>query len=303
MEKFRMPSDPHLSMTAAVSRPVAVRGMGILLASLLMGATAAAAPTDPPPAPPADVAAPPAGIRKAASGLAMKVLERGQGHDHPVDNDCVTVDYVVWKRDGALLSSSRRWPDAGRLCLRTMIPGMAQAVKQMVVGEQRRIWVPAALTSTGDGEDARRGVDETAEITLLEIRKAPPVPTDLKAPPLAATKLPSGLAMRVLKKGSGTQHPSQRDSVKLNFSGWTKDGALIESSVMAHHPAVFEMTAMMPGWREALGRMVAGEQARLWIPAALAYGDKPRRGQPKGDLVYDLELLSIEPAPGPAPAR
>jgi peptidylprolyl isomerase len=47
--------------------------------------------------------------------------------------------------------------------------------------------------------------------------------------------------------------------------------------------------------REGLQHMVLGEKARFWIPAALAYGDKPgRRGVPIGDLVYDIELLAIE---------
>jgi FKBP-type peptidyl-prolyl cis-trans isomerase len=33
----------------------------------------------------------------------------------------------------------------------------------------------------------------------------------------------------------------------------------------------------------------------MWIPAALAYGEKPRRrGLPAGPLVYDVELLELE---------
>jgi FKBP-type peptidyl-prolyl cis-trans isomerase len=38
---------------------------------------------------------------------------------------------------------------------------------------------------------------------------------------------------------------------------------------------------------------VVGEKARVWIPAALAFGDKPRRGTPRGDVVYELELLEL----------
>ena len=40
--------------------------------------------------------------------------------------------------------------------------------------------------------------------------------------------------------------------------------------------------------------MVVGDKVRVWIPTAMAFGKKPRRGQPKGDLVYELELLSLE---------
>jgi peptidylprolyl isomerase len=62
---------------------------------------------------------------------------------------------------------------------------------------------------------------------------------------------------------------------------------------MAKRPVVFDMVGVIAGWREALLDMVPGQKVRLWIPAALAYGAKPRRRQPKGDLVYELELPSI----------
>ena len=44
--------------------------------------------------------------------------------------------------------------------------------------------------------------------------------------------------------------------------------------------------------------MVEGEKRRLWMPAALAYGNAP--GGPSEDLVLDLELMAI-PEPPPAP--
>lgn len=40
--------------------------------------------------------------------------------------------------------------------------------------------------------------------------------------------------------------------------------------------------------------MVAGEKARLWIPAPLAYGDAPIEKQaPAGMLVFEIELLGL----------
>jgi FKBP-type peptidyl-prolyl cis-trans isomerase len=38
--------------------------------------------------------------------------------------------------------------------------------------------------------------------------------------------------------------------------------------------------------------MVEGEQTRFWIPESLAY--KGEAGQPKGMLVFDVELIRIE---------
>jgi peptidylprolyl isomerase len=241
--------------------------------------------------PPPDVGGPPPGAQKLPSGVSMRVLRAGHGAERARDNDCVKLWYTGWTRDGALVGS-RRAAEPANECLRTMFPALAEAVKRMAVGEQRRVWAPAAAGS-GSAE-GKPDLDLTFDVELVEIIKAPSVPPDLQLPPPSATKMPSGLALRVLKRGNGKPHPAESGRVKLHFSGWTADGALIESSVMAQRPAVFEMVSVMPGWREALLQMVPGEKVRLWIPARLAFGEKPRRGQPKGDLVYELELLSIE---------
>jgi FKBP-type peptidyl-prolyl cis-trans isomerase len=40
--------------------------------------------------------------------------------------------------------------------------------------------------------------------------------------------------------------------------------------------------------------MTKKEKVRLWIPASLAYGDKPTRpGAPSGPLVFDIELVDF----------
>jgi peptidylprolyl isomerase len=257
-----------------------------LLAGVAMDATPVPAP--------ADVASPPPGATTTPSGLAMKVLKPGRGNQHPKSNDCVKLHFTVWKRDGSLLSSTRESAEPKNQCLSMIFPGVAEALAAMVVGEQRRVWVPASLTFTGDDDDRPALVDATFDLELYEIVKAPPTPRNLKSPPPTAKKTPSGLGIEVLKRGKAKQHPQENSQVKLDFSGWTAEGKLIESSVMAHHPAVFPMVGVLAGWREALVRMVVGDKVRIWIPRDLAFGEKPLRGQPKGDLVYELELLEIQ---------
>ena len=193
-----------------------------------------------------------------------------------------------------MLASSRRRSEPELECLGALAPGVAQALEKMVVGERRRAWVPARLTLVGDGHDGPSTGDETIDLELVEIIKAPRTPADLRSPPASASKTPAGVVVRFLRHGTATRHPGSTSRVRLDFSGWTADGKLIESSTMAGHPATFEMEGVIRGWREALLTMVAGDKVRLWIPAALAYGSRPRRGQPAGNLVYDLELLSID---------
>jgi len=120
----------------------------------------------------------------------------------------------------------------------------------------------------------------------------PPAPVDVAGPPAEAETRPSGLAHRVLRPGTGTEHPSRTSTVTVHYSGWTTDGELFDSSVRRGSPSTFRLDQVIPGWTEGLQLMVVGEQRRLWIPEALAY--KGQAGRPQGMLVFDVELLAIE---------
>ena len=119
----------------------------------------------------------------------------------------------------------------------------------------------------------------------------PPAPPDVAAPPINAEKTASGLASVVLTPGSGVRKPSPTSRVKVHYTGWTTDGKPFDSSVARGKPAQFPLSGVIGGWTEGLQLMVAGEERRFWIPAALAYQGRP--GKPAGTLVFDVELLEI----------
>lgn len=99
----------------------------------------------PPPIPaPKDVAAPPADAVKTASGLASKVLTPGKSTDHPTAESTVTVHYTGWTTDGKMFDSSRSGAPA-TFALNRVIKGWTEGVQLMVVGEQRRFWIPVEL--------------------------------------------------------------------------------------------------------------------------------------------------------------
>lgn len=118
-------------------------------------------------------------------------------------------------------------------------------------------------------------------------------PPDVAAAPADAAKTASGLASKVVVKGTGTDKPSATSRVKVHYTGWTTDGKMFDSSVKRGQPAVFPLNAVIKGWTEGVQLMVVGERRRFWIPANLAYGENPRPGAPKGMLVFDVELLEI----------
>jgi peptidylprolyl isomerase len=193
--------------------------------------------------------------------------------------------------------------DADVLCLNASIMGIAEALKQMVVGEKRRLWIPEDLTfHEGHHHVQRRPEDEepphkdlTFDLQLLSILKAPPTPENLTQAPASAIKMGSGLAYIVLKPGTGTTHPLPTSKVMAHFTSWRSDGRIFETTVMTNHPALVSLAMAPLGWREAITSMVAGEKARFWVPAALAFGEKPaNRFNPPGDLVYEIELISVQ---------
>ncbi|MEO6223387.1 MAG: FKBP-type peptidyl-prolyl cis-trans isomerase, partial [Vicinamibacterales bacterium] len=86
----------------------------------------------------------------------------------------------------------------------------------------------------------------------------------------------------------GTVHPVLASTVKVHYSGWTPDGQMFDSSVVRGQPSSFGVTRVIRGWTEGVQLMVKGEKRRFWIPSALAYGENPRQGAPKGMLVFDV---------------
>jgi peptidylprolyl isomerase len=106
-------------------------------------------PSGDPLAAPSDVAAPPRNAQRTPSGLASRVLRPGTGSAHPSATDRVTVHYTGWTTDGQMFDSSRRRGEPTTFPLNRVIAGWTEGVQLMVVGEQRRFWIPEALAYQG----------------------------------------------------------------------------------------------------------------------------------------------------------
>lgn len=234
------------------------------------------------------------GVRVTASGLRMLILHPGRGTEHPEKSDRVRVHYTGWTKDGKMFDSSLPREEPGLFTLSQVIPGWTEALELMVVGEKRKLWVPARLAY---GESPPSGApvgDLTYEVELEEIIRSPKRPEDVSGVPITATVTASGLAYRVLSAGSGKVHVKTSDVVVANYTGWTTDGLLFDSSRLRDGPGTFTVSALIKGWKEGLQLMVVGDKMRFWIPANLAYGDHPKNDDaPAGMLVFDIELVQI----------
>jgi peptidylprolyl isomerase len=127
-----------------------------------------------------------------------------------------------------------------------------------------------------------------------------PAPDNVAKPPAEASKTASGLAWIVLQPGTGKTKPLATDLVTVNYTGWTTDGKMFDSSFAHNPPSTFPLNRVIKGWGEGVQLMVAGEKRRFWIPQEIAYNGMA--GRPAGMLVFDIELLDMQPSPDTPPA-
>jgi peptidylprolyl isomerase len=247
--------------------------------------------------PPEDVAAAPADATKTASGLAYKVLQPGSGDATPKPNDSVKVLMTGWSTDGTTVETTEQTGKPKTMAMGKGMAGLLEGIALMHTGERARFWIPEELA--WKGQKGRPAGMLVYDVELQEILSAPETPADVAAPPKDAKTTKSGLAYKVLSQGTGKDHPRTWDKVTVNYSGWTTDGKMFDSSVTRGKPASFNLKQVIPGWTEGIPLMVQGEKTRFWIPKELAYDGKP--GKPQGMLVFDVELVEFEKLPEPPP--
>jgi peptidylprolyl isomerase len=257
-----------------------------------LGSTRPAAP-----AAPGDVAAAPPDATRTASGLAFKILTKAKGTARPGPHDRVSINFTGWTTEGEVIASSVPDGEPWSLSMDDALKGLSEGLRLMGKGEKRRLWIPEALATSGRPKRRGPAGPSVFDVELVDFVKMPDpitVPEDVAAPPADAKRTPSGLAYKILKRGSGKDHPAATSTVEVHYSGWTTDGKLFDSSVQRGQPARFPLNGVIKGWTEGVQLMSVGDKARFWIPGALAYGDKPSRpGVPAGTLVFDIELLAI----------
>lgn len=115
------------------------------------------------------------------------------------------------------------------------------------------------------------------------------------------TTLPDGLQYKILQAGDGPK-PTAADNVVCNYRGTLIDGTEFDSSYKRGKPATFGVSQVIKGWTEALLLMPVGSKWQIYIPSNLAYGERGTQGGPIGPnatLIFDLELVSIQPKPTP----
>ena len=78
-----------------------------------------------------------------------------------------------------------------------------------------------------------------------------------------------------------------------------------KSAIARNEPATFPLSGVIRGWTEGVQLMNVGGKYRFFVPSDLAYGEQGAGDSiaPNAVLVFEIELLSIEPAAPAAPAE
>jgi FKBP-type peptidyl-prolyl cis-trans isomerase len=172
-----------------------------------------------------------------------------------------------------------------------VIRGMKEAVGGRAVTAQER---DAALRFMRDARDALAEGNRAAGRNFLERNAKEP----------GVMSMPSGLQYRVLNKGdSNATSPAPTDQVTVRYRASLADGTELDRSDTHERPAMFRVNSVFKGWQEAFLAMKPGAKWQLFVPPELGYGANPPPGIPPGALlIYEIELLQVEPAPPMDPA-
>lgn len=107
----------------------------------------------------------------------------------------------------------------------------------------------------------------------------------------------TGLQYKIIKAGNGVK-PNKEDTVTVEYTGRLINGTVFDSTEKTGKPATFKLDQVIPGWTEALQLMPAGSTWEIYVPAALAYGERNIGGLigPNETLIFNVHLLSVDKA-------
>lgn len=149
---------------------------------------------------------------------------------------------------------------------------------------------------SNDVMDAITGEFET---TLASNRRDMKIEAELKflqanAQLEGVFQLASGLQYKVLTSGNG-KSPVATDTVRAHYEGRLLTGEIFDSSYERGTPVTLPVDGVIPGWSEALQLMKEGDKWQLYVPYAMAYGERgaPPRIAPFATLIFEIELIKI----------
>ena len=285
-----------------------------VLLGLLVAACGPATPQDADETDTTSLASTTGGDQVTASGLEYIEVEAGTG-PQAQPGDLVRVHYTGTLEDGTEFDSSAGGdPFAFVLGQGSVIAGWDEGIALMREGGKAQLIIPPDLAYGPNDYGPIPGNSTLIfDVELVGVEAVPtpsPVPTD--EPPTAVdpadfTTTDSGLQYVFLEEGDG-ETPVVGEVANVQFVGWFEDGTKFADSRAggAAVPFIVGEEQIVPGWDEMVLLMQVGDKVQMILPPELGLGVE---GSPNGTvppnatLIFEMELISIEPPPPtPTPA-
>ncbi|HSE56835.1 MAG TPA: FKBP-type peptidyl-prolyl cis-trans isomerase [Candidatus Paceibacterota bacterium] len=159
--------------------------------------------------------------------------------------------------------------------------------------------VLGVLVGASVRSDKNAGLEPSTPPPVLAVTESPadqakaPLPEQSKK----KTMEKEGVTIQVLKEGTGPEIKVGSTAV-VHYTGQLVDGKVFDSSKPRGTPFEFALGAGMviKGWDIGVAGMKVGEQRKLTIPPALAYGASgvPGAIPANATLIFEVELLGIK---------
>ena len=195
---------------------------------------------------------------------------------------------------------------------RGLLDALAGAQPSVSQNEMRKaldaLGETTAVADRQEASGAARAFPPPGTQKLARARKWVDDFADVNAQRPGVVTLPSGVQYEVLKKGAG-RTPGPEDRVTVSYEGTLTNGLVFDTTRDDGEPARLRIAEIVvPGLREALLLMTEGDKWRVVIPPPMGFGKAGNNMLRKYNLIYEIELLTVEPselgaAPGAKPTE
>lgn len=223
-------------------------------------------------------------------GVVVEDLKLGEGREF----DATAVAYFARYRTllksggGEVDSTARRTGEPTMFFVSQTVDGLTQGLMGMKMGGKRRVTVPSAL-AFGD-----KGVKDKAGKAII------PASADV----IFEIELENLLSVREDIQGGGEEIKGDTRFQVFYRGTLVSDGTEFDGNIGKPTPATFSIDRLIGGWRAGLIGAKVGTKRRMVIPWQLGYGEagNPPKIPAKADLIFDIEIIGLEPAPQMMPS-
>ncbi|PKQ65585.1 hypothetical protein BZG02_00850 [Labilibaculum filiforme] len=232
--------------------------------------------------------------QKTASGLYYVIEEQGTGAQL-TSSSSVTVTYKGSYTSGTAFDDSKG--ELVSFSLQNVITGFTEGLSYFNEGGKGILLIPAHLGyGSKDYKEIPGGSVLIFEIIvyspeMIAEKNEADIVAYLDANDINATRSDTGLYYTIEEEGTGVQ-PTATSNVTVAYKGYYLDGEVFDES--GSNGVSFGLNQVIKGWAEGITYYKEGGNGKLFIPAALAYGNYNYSTIPGGSvLIFDVKLISV----------